>query len=299
VETNLNMATFNNSLKVTDTLFIGSAQWIRQSSTNRLTSEGSIAAADTLLGALASITTKITLGVQQLTQGNTNRIDANNSVKVTDTLFIGANQYLFQSTINKIKSEGSIAATDTVQGKNLYVHNAKATINLAEFIGDNDGALGDSSGYMDRYGSYHGLTATVTGAYADFVDWGSGDTNTNAYGRIVFLAGDTSAYLGITTLGSHNYSKLYKKNDSPQFTTITATSLPTFNISAGTVTPVLVFDTIGFAVAGLTTNSIVIVSYGEAAPTADTIACVYNRRVGWLTLMGENGKAIHYWIPKK
>jgi hypothetical protein len=82
-------------------------------------------------------------------------------------------------------------------------------------------------------------------------------------------------------------------------TGITGSTLPTFTIASGQVIPVLVYDTIGFAVSGLTTASIVLCSYGEAVPTADTIATVYSVKTGWLTLMGENGKKINYWIPKK
>jgi hypothetical protein len=82
-------------------------------------------------------------------------------------------------------------------------------------------------------------------------------------------------------------------------TGITGSTLPTFTIASGQVIPVLVYDTIGFAVSGLTTASIVLCSYAEAVPTADTIATVYSVKTGWLTLMGENGKKINYWIPKK
>lgn len=80
---------------------------------------------------------------------------------------------------------------------------------------------------------------------------------------------------------------------------ITADVLPSYTIAAGELIPVLAADTIGVAIAGLTTSSKVIVGYGEPVPTADTIACVYSVKAGWLTVIGENGKKINYWVPKK
>ena len=209
VETNLNMATFNNSLKVTDTLFIGSAQWIRQSSTNRLTSEGSIAAADTLLGALASITTKITLGVQQLTQGNTNRIDANNSVKVTDTLFIGSNQYLMQTTTNKLKTEGSLGVTDTLSiGSTQYL--LQSTVNKIKTEGSIAATDSVTGSYMYATGSVGGGTDlfVLSKWYID------GTAGSNFDGKLKY--GGNSAWLDfatIDTIGINHKIKLTNISD--------------------------------------------------------------------------------------
>jgi hypothetical protein len=49
-QTNTNKATFNNSLKVTDSLFIGANQWLSQivGNSNRIKTEGSILVSDTL-----------------------------------------------------------------------------------------------------------------------------------------------------------------------------------------------------------------------------------------------------------
>ena len=77
------------------------------------------------------------------------------------------------------------------------------------------------------------------------------------------------------------------------------TGLPNFLTAAGQLTVNTVFDTVGVNITGLTTSAIVIVSYGEAVGAADTIASVYSLKAGRLTVMGERGKKINYFIPKK
>ena len=80
---------------------------------------------------------------------------------------------------------------------------------------------------------------------------------------------------------------------------LTASVLPSFTIAAGTATPVLVGDTVGFAVAGLTTGAIVIVCPAAGLATTDSVPYVKQCRTGWLTLGGKHSTAINYWIPKK
>jgi len=177
------------------------------------------------------------VGVQTITQTNTNLATFNNSVKVTDTAFVGNNQWMYQKNTNGLKVEGSITVPDSV------------------FIGSGQYLF---QNHVNNVLFNNSVTATDT-----------------IFGGVVSSTGNLSA------------------------TGITGSTLPTFTIASGQVIPTLLFDTIGFAVSGLTTASIVLVSYGEAVPTADTIACVYSVKTGWLTLMGENGKKINYWIPKK
>lgn len=111
-------------------------------------------------------------------------------------------------------------------------------------------------------------------------------------------------YSGKVNTGQGNY-ELYAMDQNVQttsdvqFAAITGSTLPTFTIAAGTVTPVLPDDTIGFAVAGLTTGAIVLVSPATSLATTDTVPWVHTVRTGWLTLGGKNAAAINYWIPKK
>jgi len=79
---------------------------------------------------------------------------------------------------------------------------------------------------------------------------------------------------------------------------VTASVLPTFSIAAGQVT-MPAADTIGFAVAGLTTNAIVLVSPVGILATTDTMPYVKTVRAGWLTLGGKYASVSNYWIPKK
>ena len=553
VETNLNMATFNNSLKVTDTLFIGSAQWLRQSSTNRLTSEGSIAAADTLLGAQATITTKITLGSQQLTQshtnnvsfnnsltatdtvfaatvsttgnilglgtrshlsgaggaasggtltlstngtpqlvlndldaadaqepmwyfqsannaskgifylgygdrssgivmtgytdvmlvdassftlgavigtgtqalyagdvtisgqtlsqGTTNRLDVENSLDVADSLYLGSAQYMWQPTINRIQSEGSFTATDTLSSalanittkltlgaqqltqnhvNNVLFNNSitatdtvfgpVTSVSTKLLVGAqpitqnhvNNTLFGNSVTATDTLfgpvtsiatkllvGSQaitqnhvnntlfgNSITATdtlfapvvrpttnltigtqvLTQKNTNGITWNNSITATDTVfcgvARVVTdviaadLTATNSVKVGsIQTITQTNPNKASFNNSlnvtdtvfggvisstgNLSATGITGSTLPTFTIAAGTATPVLLADTVGFAVSGLTASAIVIVCYAELVGAPDTVAQVHTVRAGWLTLMGENSKAINYWIPKK
>jgi len=131
-----------------------------------------------------------------------------------------------------------------------------------------------------------GTTLTLPGATTITKTSGNGNSVTTS-GSLVVGGNDTltTTHVAATTV---TVSGL-----------LTASVLPTFTIAAGQLTPTIIGDTIGVAVAGLTTNSIALVSYAEPLPTADTIACVYAVKAGWLTLMGKNGKKMNYWIPKK
>jgi len=303
MQTTTNKLKTEGSLGITDTLGIGSTQWIRQSSINRLTSEGSIAATDTLLGAQANITTKITLGSQELTQGTVNRLDVENSLLVTDTLFaevaevtgmitsydaldlsatwmldnVAGSGYIGQMYYGKKVTWDNFAVIDTV-GRDYKIR----LENLSDVSLQNKAGSGqveiierDSTGTevlanLNNIKSLDIQSQTLTQKNTNGVTWNNSITAT-----------DTLFGTNVNT------------------STITVSGLPSHTIAAGQVTPVVLYDTIGFAVSGLTTNSIVVVSYAEPIPTADTIACVYSVKAGWLTLMGENGKKINYWIPKK
>jgi len=109
LQTTTNKIKAEGSFAIPDTLNIGSTQWVRQASTNRLVSEGSIQATDTLLGAQANITTKITLGSQTITQSNVNTATFNNSLEATDTLFGGG-----ASISDNVSIGGFMSATDYV-----------------------------------------------------------------------------------------------------------------------------------------------------------------------------------------
>lgn len=118
--------------------------------------------------------------------------------------------------------------------------------------------------------------------------------------------GDTLVPVVLSVTGNGSVGGTFYGTGAATFTStvsiggaLTASVLPTFTIAAGQLIPTVVADTIGVNIAGLTTNAIVLVSYGEAVPTADTLACVHTIITGRLTVMGENGKKINYWVAKK
>jgi len=144
-----------------------------------------------------TITTTLTLPGNETftkTTGNANSTTHSGSFKVTDTLRIGSAQYLLQATINRLNFEGSVSATDTLFGRNAYIYGNKTANNLAEFINDANGSIGDSSAYINKYGNLYCPTVNVTGINSDYLDFGASDTLTYSLGRIVFIAADSSFY---------------------------------------------------------------------------------------------------------
>lgn len=81
----------------------------------------------TITGDMTPAFTNATIGSQVISQVNTNKAAFNNSLKVTDTLFVGSAQYIFQSTINKLKAEGSFAVTDTLTATRVEATNINAS----------------------------------------------------------------------------------------------------------------------------------------------------------------------------
>ena len=326
---NLNRLDFANSIQVNDTVFIGANQYILQTTINRLKSEGSFQATDSLIATTVSGSTRVLVGLQALTQDNINRLDLNNSLQVNDTLFIGTNQYLLQTNINKIKIEGSFAIPDTLfLGSNQ--HFLQTTINRIKSEGSIQatdtlvGTVLDINGNGDISGTFTLGTQTLTPGVNQVLFNNTVKTTDSIITPVVYgttnvvsptVTATTTLGVGSQTITQTNpnlatINNSLTVNDTLRAavvtsagnlsaTGITGSTLPTFTIASGQVIPVLVYDTIGFAVSGLTTASIVLCSYAEAVPTADTIATVYSVKTGWLTLMGENGKKINYWIPKK
>jgi hypothetical protein len=78
----------------------------------------------------------------------------------------------------------------------------------------------------------------------------------------------------------------------------TASVLPSFTIAAGQIN-LAAKDTGGVAIPGLTTSSIVLVSYAQNVAAEDTNACVHTLKTGWLTVIGKKGTKVNYWVPKK
>ena len=171
---NTNKAAFNNSLKVTDTLFVGGNQFLLQTTINKLKTEGSLWIVDTL-----NIGT-----VQHIMQTTINKLKTEGSLGVTDTLFIGTNQYVMQSTINKLKFEGSVWVVDTLAiGTNQWI--MQTTVNRLKI----EGSL--STGASDSIATGH--IEAVSGAFTG---------NLNPAGRIL---ADSTIYFG------DDYKKTWKR----------------------------------------------------------------------------------------
>jgi hypothetical protein len=81
-------------------------------------------------------------------------------------------------------------------------------------------------------------------------------------------------------------------------TNLVASALPTYTIAAGKATPIINADTIGVAIAGLTTNAVVILSYSAFHASPDTLPYAI-LHAGWLTIHGKRNFAVNYWIPSK
>ncbi len=111
---NTNGLKSEGSVTIPDTMFLGSGQYLFQNTVNGIKANNSITAADTVFGAMLSAGLYVFVNGQTIAAPNTNKASFNNSLGVTDTLFIGSNQHFLQTTINRIKSEGSFQATDTL-----------------------------------------------------------------------------------------------------------------------------------------------------------------------------------------
>lgn len=126
-----------------------------------------------------------------------------------------------------------------------------------------------------------------------------------------FTSAGTGSIAGNVGIGTTDYNKFTVDGTTGAVVTestarvkgaLTADVLPTFTIAGGTAT-IGVKDTVGLAVAGLTTNAIVVASYNAESTASklkpDTAAAVYTVRAGWLTLGGKYGWKVNYFIPKK
>jgi hypothetical protein len=118
-------------------------------------------AGTTITGTTITAATTLGIGVQTITQTNTNKATFNNSLKVTDSLFIGSTQHLLQSTINKIKTEGSLAVVDTLTSAVAVVAGtADASYNTADSV-----LVGASFKIRTLVGSDTSITYKRTGLF--------------------------------------------------------------------------------------------------------------------------------------
>ncbi len=310
-----------------------------QNNVNNIIWNNSLTATDTLFAPVIDATTKALIKLQELSQDNINRLDVNNSLQVNDTLFIGSAQYLFQTTVNRIKGEGSIQATDTLVGTVLDINGngdisgtftlgtQTLTPGLNQVLFNNTVKTTDSVITPVAYATTNVVSPTVTATTTLGIGLQTitqNNVNSASFNNSLSITDTITAPIIKSTtkftIGSQSISQSHNNNatfnnsvtaadtvfgnvivssGNLSATGITGSTLPTFTIAAGTVTPVLLADTIGFAVSGLTTGAIVLVSPAAALATTDTVPYVKQVRTGWLTLGGKNGVAINYWIPKK
>jgi len=112
-----------------------------------------------------------------------------------------------------------------------------------------------------------------------------------AYGNYIFYGSVTA------TITGHSSLDLPLTGGTVSGST-TFSLLPSFTIAAGTLTPIINADTIGTAISGLTTSSIVMLNYSAFHASPDTLPYAVCK-TGWLTVHGKRNFAVNYWIPKK
>jgi hypothetical protein len=112
---------------------------------------------------------------------------------------------------------------------------------------------------------------------------------------------DFNTLLGSTTTitGAKTFTGNLRVTGTTTCTGLFTTSvLPSFTIAAGQIN-LTAKDTGGVAIPGLTSSSIVVVSYAQNVAAEDTNACVHTVKAGYLTVIGKKGTKVNYWVPKK
>lgn len=182
---------------------------------------------------------------------------------------------------------GHEALINTTGAYNTGVGAGVLTINTT---GTYNSALGYHAGYGNKTGAnniYVGKNAGPRGSTSDLSD--------RLYISNIVGGQDTAIIYGV--MGATPAASTLQLNAA-----VSTPQLPTFTIAGGTAT-IGVKDTVGLAVAGLTTNAIVVASYNAESTASklkpDTAAAVYTVRAGWLTLGGKYGWKVNYFIPKK
>lgn len=149
-----------------------------------------------------------TRSLQNIVTAGQATVVLDNLAAVTATSYtIGTSNTLTQANVNKVLFNNSVMATDTLWGRNLYIHGNKTANNLAEFINDKNGSLGDSSMWINVYGHIYTPILDATGGYFDYINMVENDTNTYAYGRLVLLP-DSSLWICRSTTAAKHYYKL-------------------------------------------------------------------------------------------
>jgi hypothetical protein len=139
-----------------------------------------------------------------------------------------------------------------------------------------------------------GAVVATTGAFSGAI---TGATTLAITGTSVFTGAVTLTGGAVGTITGHSSLDLPLTGGTVSGAT-TFSVLPTFTIAAGTVTPIINADTIGAAVAGLTTNAVIMCAYKAFIASPDTLPYAV-AKAGWATFYGKRNHAINYWIPKK
>ena len=186
-----------------------------------------------------------------------------------------ANSYVTVPVNNMDTSYAHTTGTEKVYGMfqfygALYAYSTMNVSGIATFSGGLVSASSTLAGHILAKTSGNGHSATYGGSFG-------------------VNPGDT-LFGGVIDAGVLNATS-----------TVTFLYIPVFTYGSGNVTINTPHDTVGFSVAGLTANSKVTCSYysnGAFITTAntDTMACVYNKRQGWLTIGGKHGRVVSYTI---
>jgi len=241
----------------------------------------------------------ITIGTyQKLYEVNPNKATFNNSLGVTDTLTaeVGiVTGSLASATLNTGQGANELYDMDqnvlTTSDVGFGTVSVTTSITLA-----NDQVITESNSNNVLFSNSITATDTVIGpVVAATARFNIGTVPQVLYEENINMATFDNSLKATDTL----FAAVVSSTGNISGTGITGTALPTFSIAAGTLTVSLPDDTVGVAISGLTASAIVLCSYAETVGAPDTVAQVYAVTTGWLTLMGENGKTINYWIPKK